>query len=245
MSSRIVRVIATILALVAIGGCAGTATEQAPTTSLAASPMDAPSAPASAAAPSAEPSSAAPSTATGTGTLCAKGFETCPIPAGTYSSAPFEHPFTFTISGDDWTNDRNWVHGGSMTKAGANSFLWASGVVSGQVGGTAVEIGPMPADFIAHLRKFDGFTVSEPVPVTVDGVSGSQVDVLSNDIGAGGMFLLPEDGFNLSPGEKTRFLVLNKDGATVILFVESFKAATFDAFMADVAQPLLDGLTWQ
>jgi hypothetical protein len=242
MSSRIVPVIAVIFAIIAIGGCAGTATEQSPTASLSASPTDAP---ASEAAPSTEPSSAAPSTATGDGTLCAKGFATCPIPPGTYSSAPFEHPFTFTISGDDWTNDRNWQHGGSMTKAGANSFLWASGVTSGEVSGTTVEIGPSPADFIAHLRKFDGFTVSEPVPVTVDRVSGSQVDVLSNDIGAGGMFLLPEDGFNLSPGEKTRFLVLDKDGATVILFVESYKAATFDAFMADVAQPILDGLTWQ
>ena len=80
-----------------------------------------------------------------------------------------------------------------------------------------------PADFIAHLRKFDGFTVSEPVPVTVDGVSGSQVDVLSNDVAADGMFLLPEDGFNLGPGEKTRFLVLDKDGATVILFIESVR----------------------
>lgn len=244
MSSRTVRVIATIFAIVAIVGCAGTATDQAPTSSLAAS-TDGPSAPASEAAPSTEPSSAASSTASGDGALCAKGFETCPIPAGTYSSAPFEHPFTFTISGDDWTNDRNWPHGGSMTKAAANSFLWASGVVSGDVSGTTVEIGPTPADFIAHLRKFDGFTVSEPVPVTVDGVSGSQVDVLSNDVGAGGMFLLPEDGFNLSPGEKTRFLVLDKDGATVILFVESFKVSTFDAFLADVAQPILDGLTWQ
>ena len=116
-----------------------------------------------------------------------------------------------------------------MTKARANSFLWASGVASGHVSGTEVEIGPTPADFIAHLRKFDGFTVSEPVPVTVDGVSGSQVDVLSNDVAADGMFLLPEDGFNLGPGEKTRFLVLDKDGATVILFVESVQAETFDA----------------
>jgi hypothetical protein len=245
MSTLAVQVITTILVIVAVVGCAGTATDQAPTSSLAASPTDAASPPASQAAPSTEPSSAAPSTATGDGALCAKGFEPCPIPAGTYSSAPFEHPFTFTISGDDWTNDRNWPHGGSMTKAGANSFLWASGVVSGQVGGAAAEIGPTPADFIAHLGKFDGFTVSEPVPVTVDGVSGSQVDVLTNDVGAGGMFLLPEDGFNLSPGEKTRFLVLDKGGATVILFVESLKAATFDAFMADVAQPILDGLTWQ
>ena len=82
-------------------------------------------------------------------------------------------------------------------------------------------------------------------PSPIDGVSGSQVDVLSNDVAAGGMFLLPEDGFNLSPGEKTRFLVLDKDGSTVVLFVESYDAATFDAFMTEVGQPLLDGLAWK
>jgi hypothetical protein len=245
MSSRTAPVIAAILVSVAIIGCAGAPTDQAPPSSVVTSPTDTPDPSGTGAAPSSGPSSPAPSTASGEGSLCAKAFETCPIPAGTYSSAPFEHPFTFTINGDDWTNDRNWPHGGSMTKAGANSFLWASGVTTGQVSDTTVEIGPTPADFIAHLRKFDGFTVSEPVPVTVDGVSGSQIDVLSNDVAAGGMFLLPEDGFNLAPGEKARFLVLDKDGATVLLFIESFKASTFDAFMTDVAQPILDDLAWQ
>ncbi len=34
------------------------------------------------------------------------------------------------------------------------------------------------------------------------------------------------------------------DGATVVLIVESLKAADFDGFLADAAQPVLDGLTW-
>jgi len=243
MNTLIVRMFVLCIVAAAIVGCASPAGSGAPAASVA-GPTTAPSAAASAAA-SIEPSAEAPSASTGVGGLCAKEFEPCAIPAGTYTTDAFEHPFTFTIEGDDWTNDRNWEHGGSMTKARANAFLWASGVASGRVSETAVEIGPTPADFIAHLRRFDGFTVSEPVPVTVDGVSGSQVDVLSNDVAADGMFLLPEDGFNLGPGEKTRFLVLDKDGATVILFIESVQAETFDAFMADVGQPLLDGLTWQ
>jgi hypothetical protein len=245
MSVRTIRILGALVVTAAIVGCANPADSVAPSASLAASPSSAPTASASADFATAAPSSPAASAAGGDGELCAREFEPCPIPAGRYMTGSFEHPFTFTIDGDDWTNDRNWPHGGSMTKASANSFLWASGVVSGRVGQETVDIGPAPADFIAHLARFDGFTVSEPVPVTVDGVSGSQVDVLSNDVQAPGMFLLPEDGFNLAPNEKTRFLVLDKDGATVILFVESFDAATFDAFMADVGQPLLDGLTWE
>jgi hypothetical protein len=244
MRVRAIQVLGAIIVTAAIVGCAGP-NNTAPSGSGAESPTNAPTASASAAAATTAPSAPAASAAGGGGGLCAKEFEPCPISAGTYTTDAFEYPFTFTIQGDDWSNDRNWAHGGSMTKAGANSFLWASGVVSGRVGEEVVDIGPTPADFIAHLAKFDGFTVSEPVPVTVDGVSGSQVDVLSNDVQAGGMFLLPEDGFNLSPGEKTRFLVLDQDGSTVILFVESFAAATFDDFMTEVGQPLLDGLTWE
>ncbi len=245
MSVRTINILGALVVTAAIIGCASPADSVAPSASLSASPRSAPTASESADVETGAPPSVGASPADGDGELCAKEFEPCPIPAGRYTTGAFEHPFTFTIDGDDWTNDRNWPHGGSMTKAGADSFLWASGVVSGRVGEETIDIGPAPADFIAHLGKFDGFTVSEPVPVTLDGVSGSQLDVLSNDVQAPGMFLLPEDAFNLAPNEKARFLVLDKDGATVILFIESFDAATFDVFMADVGQPLLDGLTWK
>ena len=245
MSVRTIRILGALVLAAAIAGCASPAASVAPTASLAASPSSAPTASASVDVGTAAPSSPAASAASGDGELCAEEFEPCPIQAGTYTTSAFEHPFTFTIDGDGWTNDRNWPHGGSMTKAGVEAFLWASGVVSGNVDGETVDIGPAPADFIAHLGKFDGFTVSEPVPVTLDGVSGLQVDVLSNDVQAPGMFLLPEDAFNLAPNEKARFLVLDKGGSTVILIVDAFDAATFDAFMADVGQPLLDGLTWE
>lgn len=244
MTRLFVRVLVVGVVAAAMVGCASPSGSAAPSVAEAGSATTPASASASAPA-TAAPSGASPSAGTADGALCAKELERCPIAAGTYTTDAFTDPFTFTIEGDDWTNDRNWPHGGSMTKAGADSFLWASGVVSGNAPEGSVAIGPTPSDFIAHLGKFDGFTVSEPIPVTVDGVSGSQVDVLSNDTSAGGMFLLPEDGFNLAPGEKTRFLVLDKDGSTVILFVESVDAATFDAFMAETGQPLIDGLTWQ
>lgn len=225
MNSRVARLVGTTFVVLAIVGCAGPQSSPPPATSAA-------------------PASAS-SAASTSGTLCAKAFVPCPLPAGTYSSAPFEHPFKFTIIGDDWTNDRAWPHGGAATRGGSNAFFWASGVESGVIDRVTTPIGPTPADFIAHLRKFAGFTVSEPVPVTIDGVSGSQVDVLTNDIAAEKMYLIPEDAFNVSPGEKLRFIVLDMDGETVILFLDSFKAPDFDAFLAEVGQPILDGLTWE
>ena len=183
MTALFVRVLVVGVVAAAMVGCASPGGSAAPSVAEAGSATTPASASASAPA-TAAPSVASPSSGTADGALCAKELERCPIAAGTYTTDAFTDPFTFTIEGDDWTNDRNWPHGGSMTKAGTDSFLWASGVVSGNAPEGLVAIGPTPSDFIAHLRKFDGFTVSEPIPVKVDGVSGSQVDVLSNDMSA-------------------------------------------------------------
>jgi hypothetical protein len=197
-------------------------------------------------APSAAPSEGASAPASApAGALCAVEFEGCPIPSGTYTTDAFTHPFTFTLEGDDWINDRDWPHGGSVTKGASSAFLWASGVTEGLVDGQIVEIGPTPADFVEHLGRFEGFTVSAATPVTIDGVDGFSVDVTTNESGAPGLFALPEDQFNLAPGEKARFIVLDKDGQTVILMVDAFEEGDFDSFATEVAQPILDGLTWQ
>lgn len=245
MNRRIAGALGGAILIAVLVGCSGAAVSTAPPASAAASPTVASTA-ATTPSPSVEPASASASTAAGVGKLCAKEHEVCPTPAGTYSSAPFEHPFTFTIDGDGWANDRAWPHGGSMTKGGSDSFLWASGITAGRVDeGDDLQVGPTQQDFIDLLRKSTRLTVTPtPVLVTVGGVSGLQVDVeATGDLP--GLFFFPEDAFNLRAGEKVRFIVLDKDGATVVLMVESFKEATFDAFMTDVAQPILGGLTWE
>jgi hypothetical protein len=131
-----------------------------------------------------------------------------------------------------------------VTRAGSDAFLWASEVRSGQVDGAEVEIGPSVDDFIAHLGRFEGWTLGEPEPVTIDGATGLQVDLTTNDTGGPGMYYIAEDAFNLAPGEKVRFIAVDKDGQTVILVVDAFLAETFDAFVSEVGDPLLAGLTW-
>lgn len=235
-----------VVTVIALGtlGCGGSADGSVPAPTNTAAPSVT-------SAPSASPSQA-PATATqsdppagGPAELCAEAFEPCPIKAGTYHTLPFTVPFTFTIEGDGWTNDRNWPHGGSMTRADSDAFLWASGVTSGQVGGVEVTIGPTVDDFVAHLGRFEGWTLAEPVPVTVDGASGLQVDLTTNETGGPGMFYIAEDAFNLAPGEKVRFIALDKDGQVVILIIDAFVVDTFDGFVAEVGDPLLAGLTWE
>jgi hypothetical protein len=229
--------------LLIVGACSGTSASVAPSAASAAPPAPTASAESTASPSSAAPSSAAPASAGAAGTLCAKEFDPCALPDGTYTTG-FEFPFVVTVDGGDWSNERNWPHGGSLSKANKSAILWASGVDHGIVAEKETPIGPTVDDFIAHLRKFDGFTVSEPTPVTVDGVSGKQVDVLTNTTEASRVFFLPEDAFNVAAGEKIRFIVLDKDGKTVVLMIDAFDAKDFDAFLADVAQPMLDGWKW-
>ena len=86
-------------------------------------------------------------------------------------------------------------------------------------------------------------TVSEPTEATVDGASGQQVDVESNDVQAPGLFFLKDDAFHLVPDEKARFLVVDQAGETVIFIIDAFSAADFDEWMG-TAQPVVDSITW-
>jgi len=189
-------------------------------------------------------STEAPASATGEGALCAVGHETCPLEAGTYTAAPFEPNFAFTID-DGWTNDRAFADGGGISQE-SGGIYWASGVEAGRIGEEDIEIGASTDDFVIFLRGFEavGMSVSEPTPITVDGVSGQQVDVESNEAEAPGLYQIAEDSFNLVPGEKARFLVLDKGGETVILIIDAFASDDFDDWV-ETAQPVLDSISWK
>ena len=176
--------------------------------------------------------------------LCAHEFTGCKIAAGTYSTAPFDHPFTFTIE-TEWENTRAWPDGGEIAPTPqVGAFQWGSGVAKGNVEGKVVPIGPKPADLIAHLRKFEGFNVGQPSPATIGGVLGQQLDVLTNETKAQAFLLSEKDAFNVAPGEKLRFFIFDRSGETVFLIVDAFKEADFDSFSA-IVQPILDSIVWK
>jgi hypothetical protein len=218
---------------IVLAACGSTTSASPPPTAAAAS---------AAASPAATSSAPASATTGGPATLCATDQQPCPIEAGTYTTRPFEPAFTFTV-GDGWTNDRLFADGGQISK-GQAGIVWASGVRSGQVDGTQASIAPGAVGFLAHLAAYKGFTVSPPTPVTVGGLAGQQVDVVTNDVQAPGIYFIEQDRMNLGPGEKARFIFVEKDSTLVILIIEAYEAAQFDTFLTD-AQPVVDSIAWE
>ena len=227
-----------LLALLATA-CSGQSST--PTASDGAVQSQPPSASASA-SPSETPGTSG--SATGPGELCAVGHEPCPLEPGEYTAGPFEPNFSFTID-EEWTNDRRFADGGGISQQ-SGGIYWASGVSAGRIGEEDIEIGASVEDFVTFLQSLEaiGMTVSDPEPVTVDGVSGQQVDVESNATDAPGLLMLAEDVFHLVPDESARFLVLDKDGETVLLIVDSFASDDFEVWV-ETTQPVLDSIRWQ
>jgi hypothetical protein len=76
------------------------------------------------------------------------------------------------------------------------------------------------------------------------GVPATQIDVTTNETDAPGIYFVKEDRMNLAAGEKARFFLLDKDGATVILILEAYREEGFDAFVVET-EPLLESLAWE
>jgi hypothetical protein len=229
-----------------VGACAGT------TAPPSASPP-----PSQEASPSAEPSSAAPATASPSASaaaspsasavaaakLCAKSFEACALPAGTYRAAPFEPGFAFTIEGDDWVNQRAWPHGGGVNYTDG-AFFWMAGPMKGTIDDKPVEIGDTADDMVTFLGRPKDWAVEDPLPITVDGVTGVAVDTVTGPKARPGLLHFPEDDFNTDPKEKIRWIVLEKDGTRVVFLLDAFKEANFDKVSARV-QPIIDSIDWE
>jgi hypothetical protein len=228
-----------------LAGCAAQSGSGSAATSVAPSAA-APATVAPTAAPSSAPSSSPAAEANPSAgaalALCAMTPEPCPLVAGTYSTQPFVFPYLFTIDAE-WTNDRAWPHGGEIYLP-TGAVQWASGVTKGSRDGTQLTIGQTPADFVDFLRKQKGFTVSQPTPVTIGGVAGQSVDLLTNEIRERGIYMIAEDVANVDPGEKIRFFLVPMSDDMVIMTIDAFKAAGFDDFAAQ-AQPVIDSIEWQ
>jgi hypothetical protein len=240
MASRIFGVVA-FSALV--GACGNPAAATVAPTATALVPSNTP---AESSGPSETPSMAPSVAASPSATaakLCAREFEACPLPAGTYRAAPFEPGFTFTIEGNDWTNHRAWPHGGGVGyKDGA--FWWMSDATAGFVDDKPVNIGEGPDALIAYLRGFDDWTIQNPQPITIDGVSGVSLDVVTGPKPRALMLQFPEDAFNTDPNERIQWIVFEKDGHVVQFLLDAFKKGNYDAVSSRI-QPIIDSVAWE
>ena len=165
------------------------------------------------------------------------------MPAGTYRAAPFEPGFTFTVEGDDWANQRAWPHGGGVNNTDG-AFFWMTGPMTGNIDNEPVKVGDTADAFVKFLRLPKDWVVDEPRPITIDGVTGVSVDTVTGPKAREGLLNFPEDAFNTDPKEKIRWIILEKDGKTVVFLLDAFKEANFDAVSARV-QPIIDSVRWE
>lgn len=173
--------------------------------------------------------------------LCGKDLTACVEAPGTYTTAPFAPPFTFTI-GEGWKNDVNEADTGELSNA-VGSFGWMANPRASDPTGKPLKTGIMPEDLIAALHALKGFTVSPTSTVTIGGLIATQVDVLSNNNTDNYIFVLQHIGIGMRPSSKMRLTFLQLDLVVVVLVLETDKATDFDGFAA-TAQPILDSLAW-
>jgi hypothetical protein len=227
---------------VVLSACAG---GTSPTSAPTASPL-ATVAPTATPSPSATASPTVVATTAPTPTvapiaLCGKDLTACIEAPGTYTTAPFAPPFTFTI-GDGWKNDANEADTGELSNA-VGSFGWMANPRASDPTGKPLKTGITPEDLIAALHALKGFTVSATSTVTIGGLIATQVDVLSNDNTDNFIFVLQHIGIGMRPSSKMRLTFLQLDQVVVVLVLETDKATDFDGFAA-AAQPILDSLAW-
>jgi hypothetical protein len=227
---------------IVVASCGGSTPSPEASSIASPEPSTVSASPSETAAPSVSTTATASASAAA-GKLCAKEFEACALPAGTYRAGPFEPGFTFTVDGDDWVNQRAWPHGGGVTYTDG-AFFWMTGPMSGMIDDKAVKVGDAPEDMVKFLDLPKDWVVADPQPVTVDGVNGVSVDTVTGPKARPGLLTFPEDAFNTDPKEKIRWIVLDKDGKTVVFLLDAFKEADFDAVSARV-QPVLDSVKWE
>jgi hypothetical protein len=95
-----------------------------------------------------------------------------------------------------------------------------------------------------ELKRFKDWTIQEPKPITIDGVSGVSMDVVTGPTPRRSMMLFPEDAFNTDPGERIQWIVLEKDGQVVQFLIDAFKKGNYDAVSSRI-QPVLESVAWE
>lgn len=225
-------------------GCNSAGTTGGPSATAAVTSAPIASTPTSAptAQPTATPSAVASPPANGVSKLCAVEFQGCTIEAGDYASTSFVPAFSFTIAAT-MSNDRDWPDGGGVSYPQGGLF-WAAGMTSGMRDEKEVTFDSTIEGFAKYLKSFKGFSVVDGPPVSIDGTTATVLDVMTRETPARGIYAVKSDVFNLDPGEKARFFLLERDGKLVVFILDAFHEAEYDAVAAKL-QPILDSVRWQ
>jgi len=177
------------------------------------------------------------------------------LPAGNATSRAFAHRFTFTVP-EGWVNDLDVPIGyGLFQNIKANEEEYAkSGEMAQGIFTVSVEspyffceawekTQGTAAERAAFLVASDAFVVSEPVDVTIGGLTGKQVDLrLDPDRPTA---TCPGDPATVGLGDqRTRATYLDTPSGIIAIAVSSKYSADHDAFLAD-AMPIVESFQFE
>ena len=227
------------------GGQAAIASSPSPTLLPAVSPAPSPSLAASA-SPAAAPSASALFPVWYAGERNGTGI----LPAGSQTTKSFVPRFTFTVP-EGWVNGGD-EHGfyGLFPDTPANA---AESAASGRLA-QEMYMGPLEspyfvcdawednrgtaAEMVAAMVANEALATSEPIDVTIGGLTGKQVDV---QLDPGWTERCPGDPPTLDLGDmRTRGILLDTpDRGVIVIFLGSLRSAGHEAFLAE-AMPIVE-----
>ena len=144
---------------------------------------------------------------------------------------------TFTLD-DGWAGVRHYEDGFAIVRDEA-IVSFARDVEPGEAG----SIEPGLPGIEAFLRDLAVLRVAEAGVTTVGGLPAVQLDVVATE-DARAFLELDKDVYNLSAGQKARFLLVDVRGTIGMFIVESESEATFNAAI-DAAQPVIDSIAFE
>jgi hypothetical protein len=185
------------------------------------------------------------------------------LPAGIYTSLLFEPAVTYTVP-VGWTVPSDTSGYLLLSPAGSEVLgihLFSGALPASQAADCPIEpaagVGTTAADFTTWIRERPGFTVSDPVPATVGGLSGQMVDIGIVDGWAAScpfanglptVPLLVDVATNLrwviAGDERLRLYLLDRPGGgTVLVDIDDYDGSQIDALIS-AATPIVDSFSF-
>lgn len=183
-------------------------------------------------------------------------------PAGTYTSSTFRPAATVALP-DGWVIVGDSAEQYVLQPVGSDVvglYLFRSPQAASQEAdcpiAPATDAGTTAAELVAWIRDRPGLVVSDPVPVTIGGLSGQQLDLaildgwkascpFADGLPTVPLFVSPTDPafrWVIAGSERLRLAILDVPGdGTVVVNVDDFEGSSIDRLVADTA-PIIGSL---
>jgi hypothetical protein len=185
------------------------------------------------------------------------------LPAGTYTSAAFRPPVTFTLPAGWWAPsdaaDYLGLRPVTSDLIGIHFFRDPLAASQDPACPTVAEpgVGTLAADLSAWIRGLDGLVVSNPRLATIGGLPGIELDVaiaadrtmscpFAEGLPTVPLFVGGADGFRwvVAGNERLRLTLLDVPaGGTVVVDIDAFDGSLMDSLLVEAA-PIVQGLSF-